>query len=221
MNCNQCGLPLQEQDRFCQNCGSPVPIPRKRARLWPAFLTLILIFAFGIGVFLLDSSTPEPPVIDNTATPWFTIENGILFFHKDRYTGGEELTVPSTVNGQTVISISDECFAYCQDLVMIHLPETVISIGDSAFYGCSSLRGIRLSETLRSIGDYAFGGCVSLEAVCIPYSLQQFGDNLFSNCHKLVYFFYPAPLAYWQKLPLEQFPEDSFVYCADGIYPAR
>ena len=223
MNCEQCDLILQEQDRFCPDCGTPVVIPQKRARLWPAFLVLVLIFAFGFGVYLLSqpNHTVDNFIASDDTMPWFTLENGVLYFDRSLYTGGSELTVPPAICGQTVTALSDACFAYCDDLVIIHLPETLLSIGDSAFYGCSSLRGIRLSETLRSIGDHAFDGCISLEAVCIPYSLQQFGDQLFRNCHKLAYFFYPAPRAYWNRLPIDSSPEDSFVYCADGIYPAK
>jgi len=223
MLCNQCGQPLPQDTRFCPVCGTPVPIRRRRARLWPAFLTLLLIFSFGFGVFLASQRDKAADTITTSdkSTPWFTLKNGVLFFDQDRYSGSSELTVPQTIGGQTVTALSDECFAYCTDLVIVHLPQTLTAIGDSAFYGCTSRRGIRFPETLRSIGDNAFDGCISLEAVCIPYSLQRFGDDLFRNCHKLAYFFYPAPYAYWKALPIDDIPEDSFVYCADGIYPAK
>lgn len=219
MICSQCGHILQDQDRFCYVCGTPAPTPKKQARLWPAALALLLIFSFGFGIFLL--TRPTGGLTKDTATPWFTIRDGVLYFDATRYNGGTELTVPEKINGQTVTAISDECFAYCDQLVMIYLPETIQHIGNSAFYSCKSLRGIRLPETLVSIGDYAFGGCISLEAVCIPYSLEQFGDNLYSNCHKLKYFFYPGPVTEWYNLPIGQIPEDSYVYCANGIYPAK
>ena len=223
MLCRQCGQELSPQDRFCNLCGTPVAVPRKKARLWPAVVTLVLIFAVGLSVFLLmrPDRAATPPAVSDEAAPWFTLENGVLYFDKNRYTGGSELTVPKSINGQIVTALAEECFAYCDALVMIYLPETLTSIGDSAFYGCSSLRGIRLPDRLLSIGDYAFGGCINLEAVCIPYSLRQFGESIYSNCHKLVYFFYPGPLSHWHRLSMGEIPDNSFVYCADGIYPAK
>ena len=218
MLCTQCGQSLQDHNRFCPMCGTPAPAPQNKARRWPAVLALVLIFALGFSVFWL--MRPDQGPVQDNATPWFTLQDGILYFDPARYTGGEELTVPDTIGGQTVTTISDNCFAYCDQLVIIHLPETVTTIGDSAFYGCSSLRGIKLPESLTSIGSYAFGGCVNLEAVCIPHALENFGDQLFSNCHKLVYFFYSGHIADWYALPLGNLQRDSYVYCADGIYPA-
>lgn len=219
MVCSQCGHMLQDHNRFCDMCGAPAPTPKKRARLWPAALALLLIFSFGFGVFLL--TRPVSGLSTDTTMPWFTVHDGVLYFDATRYTGGTELTVPEKINGQTVTAISEECFAYSSDLVIIYLPETVTHIGDAAFYGCSSLRGIKLPESLVSIGNYAFSGCVNLEAVCIPYTLEHIGANLFYNCHNLVYFFYPGSAEDWYKLPIGQIRQDSYVYCADGILPAK
>ncbi|MBO5323093.1 MAG: leucine-rich repeat protein [Oscillospiraceae bacterium] len=219
MVCSHCGHILQDQDRFCCMCGTPAPIPKPKARRWPAVLALVLIFAFGFSVFWL--THPQPgPVTDDTM-PWFTLQDGILYFDATRYTGSSELTVPETIDGQTVTAVSDECFADCTELIMIHLPETVQYIGEGAFYGCSSLRGMKLPESLVSIGSYAFSGCVNLEAVCIPYSLERIGGNPFYQCNKLVYFFYPGPLEDWYDLPLGNLRADSYVYCADGVCPAK
>lgn len=197
-----------------------IPVhPRKKGRLWPALVVLLVVFAIGISAFAL--LRPQTDKVTDSAMPWFALQDGVLYFNAARYTGGSELTVPQTINGQTVTAIGDGCFSYCADLIAIHLPETITHIGESAFYGCTSLRGIRLPESLISLGDYAFGGCVSLEAVCIPYSLSQFGENLFYNCHKLIHFFYPAPVSDWYTLPIGQIRSDAYVYCADGIHPAQ
>ena len=219
---------LPEEDCVSCDCDTAIEQPTKRARRWPAVLALALIFALGLAAFLL--IPPAEPAKDHDAengnttpvntTPWFTIENGVLYFKESLYDGSEELVVPATVNGQTVTALGDECFAYCTDIIMIYLPETIVTIGDEAFYGCNNLRGIRLPETLTSIGDCAFGGCINLEAICIPYSLQEFGEDVFQHCRTLQFFFYPAPYSYWKKLPIGEIPADSTVYCADGVHPA-
>ena len=217
MVCSKCGQAMPDENSFCTMCGAPLQ-PAKKGRLWPAFLVLALIAVFGFGAFLLIRPAALP--VQDAAAPWFSVSDGVLYFDQDLYTGSEQLTVPETVGGQTVTAISDRCFADCTELIIIHLPETVTSIGDSAFSGCSNLRGIKLPESLTTIGDSAFSQCIRLEAVCIPYSLKNIGDNLFSHCHSLSYFYYPGPLAEWYDLPFGQLPEDSSVYCADGIHPA-
>ena len=86
MNCSNCGQPLTEQDRFCDSCGEAVAVRRKRARLWPAFLMLALIFAFGFSVFLLNRPVKpvDKPTLNENIVPWFAIENGVLFFNKTK-----------------------------------------------------------------------------------------------------------------------------------------
>lgn len=218
MFCTQCGQQLLKDDRFCYACGAPVAPPPKRARLWPAALALVLIFALGFSVFLL--AQPNTGMVNGSATPWFTVQNGVLYFNSELYTGSAELTVPETIDGQKVTAIADNCFSDCTGLVMIYLPATITHIGEGAFNGCSNLRGMKLPESLVSIGNYAFSGCVSLEAVCIPNTLKLIGGNLFDQCSKLVYFFYAGSLENWLNLPLGNLRPDSYVYCADGIYPA-
>lgn len=215
--------PTEETEVICEEpaeaCTKPEEAPKKKYKRWPSILVLALIFTFGFVVFLLTKS--DSTIIRDDAMPWFTLQDGVLYFDEMRYTGGNQLTVPETINGQPVTAISDECFAECDELIMIYLPETVTTIGEKAFFNCKSLRGIRLPESLVSLGDCAFANCYSLESVCIPYSVKNFGEKLFRNCRNLKYFFYPAPVSYWRELPIEDIPADSFVYCADGIYPAK
>lgn len=239
MFCIKCGQPVAEEDSFCCMCGHPVvPLASKepdlsqilapqeepadptvpKPRQWAAVITLVLIFAFGLVVFILNRT--ETGFTMDTAMPWFTVQDGVLYFNDDLYTGNSVLVVPDSINGQTIQEIGDDCFAHSTDLVYIELPETITKIGDSAFYGCSNLRGVKLPESLISIGHYAFGGCTSLEAVCIPYSLEHVGGNPFYNCHKLQFFFYPGPADEWYELPLGNLREDAYVYCADGVRPA-
>ena len=209
--------PMLEAEPVSEPVSEPAPKPK--ARRWPAVLALVLIFALGFSIYLL-SRPLTGPVTDETM-PWFTLQNGVLYFDEAKYTGGSELTVPETINGQTVTAISDACFADCDQFVMIHLPNTITQIGDSAFYGCTNLRGMKLPESLTTIGSLAFGDCVNLEALCIPYSLTDIGDDPLYRCDKLHYFFYPGPLEDWYNLSLGDLQDNSYVHCADGVCPAK
>lgn len=49
------------------------------------------------------------------------------------------ITIPETVDGQTVIKIADHAFENDRTLTVIDLPDTIQVIGKRAFAGCSSL----------------------------------------------------------------------------------
>lgn len=70
----------------------------------------------------------------------------------------EEIVIPSTYNGGTVVEIADEGFKECKNLRHIKLPETITQIGDYAFEGCG-LFTISFTNSVESIGSHAFEYC--------------------------------------------------------------
>lgn len=236
MICPTCGSFTPDGSRFCCCCfsrisieetqdnapteavieGTQTSIPsslKKKGRLWPPMLILGILFAIGLTLFVLigNTSAADPDI------PWFTVQNGKLYFNETLYTGGNELTVPAAIGGQTVTIISDDCFSGCLDLTTVYLPEGIEYIGDRAFAGCLSLRGMKLPETLSTLGSEAFSGCRNLEAICIPYSVIQVGKAAFHNCSALSYIFYPGPVAAWENLDVDSIDEKTKIYCVDGI----
>lgn len=234
MICPYCNSFTPDGSRFCCRCASripeavtpdapaavaediPVPAPaKKKGRLWPPLLILAILFAFGLGLFLHISKTSAP---QDPAMPWFSVQNGTLYFDEGLYTGGSELTVPAVVAGQSVTAIGDECFYNCTRLTAVRLPDGIESIGTRAFSGCISLRGILLPDTLTAIGTEAFAGCVSLEAICIPASVDRVGADVFADCGKLVHVFYSGLFASLDALGIEFENPQVCLYCADGPY---
>jgi hypothetical protein len=113
------------------------------------------------------------------------------------YTGsGDDVAIPSTINGLPVTSIGDGAFAG-SSLTSVTIPNSVTSIGDGAFYGCWSLSSVTIPNSVTSIGDWTFFNCVSLASVTIPDSVTSIGDNAFQDCTSLtsVYFQGNAPSA--------------------------
>jgi len=99
------------------------------------------------------------------------------------YTGSaEELTVPDTLGGYPVTSISYCAFRNCTSLVQITLPDGVTSIGSNAFQGCSSLMQLDLPDSLATIGTHAFYGCANLTQLTIPDSLVRLHPYAFYGC---------------------------------------
>lgn len=198
MYCPQCDMPRPNDALFCRQCGGPLiqPPEPKKGKLWPALLFMAVMVAVGCWVFMV--APAEQP--RQTPNSWFTVENGILFFQQENYTGGAELEIPSTVDGQTVTALSDRCFMECDTLETVVLPESLRSIGEQAFMGCDSLRGIKLTEQVESIGAEAFYNCPALEAIYIPESVRFIGVNAFSACFQLRHLFYCGDLEGWTAL---------------------
>ncbi len=91
-----------------------------------------------------------------------------------------EYSIPDSVT-----SIGDSAFKYCDNLTYINIPDGVTSIGYSAFNGCSSLTSVTIPNSVTSIGGYAFSGCSSLTSVTIPNGVTSIGDWTFSSCSSL------------------------------------
>ena len=72
-----------------------------------------------------------------------------------------------------------------KDRVNYIIPNSVKSIGDGAFSFCESLQSITIPNSVTSIGDKAFSGCSSLQSVTIPNSVTKIGDGAFFKCTHL------------------------------------
>lgn len=218
MTCPNCQNTCGETDRFCFRCGASLTAekpPKKGTHLVP-ILILIAISVLGIALFfLIPMDTAE------SATPWFTVEDGVLYFDESRYYGPAELTVPSVVDGQTVREISAHCFEDCIFLTTVILPDTLESIGDAAFAGCISLRGISIPEGVTHIGAEAFLSCSALEAVTVPSTAESIGEDAFGGCGKLKFVFYNGIHSHWKKLYSAYIGPATQVFCTDGAFLQR
>ena len=192
----------------------PAPLPKK-GTLWMPFLILAVMFAAGLALFL--GTRNAQPVADSKM-PWFSIRDGELYFDQSKYSGSPELEVPQTVAGQTVTAISAQCFADCDSLTIVSLPDTVAVIGDSAFRDCGALRGLFVPEGVSQIGTNVFANCTALESVCIPFTVKSIGSGAFSGCGSLRYIFYAGPGQSWQQLYSEKISRDTLIIAEDGTF---
>ncbi|MBR1798190.1 MAG: leucine-rich repeat protein [Clostridiales bacterium] len=86
----------------------------------------------------------------------------------------------------TIDTIGEECFADCDVLRTVILPDTVTHIEDYAFNTCEDLEYIYLPEGLQSIGDCAFDYCDELAYVYIPDSVTDVGQWAFDDCPRAI-----------------------------------
>jgi fibronectin type 3 domain-containing protein len=115
------------------------------------------------------------------------------------------VTVPSVINGKTVMVIGNDAFSYSK-ITSIVIPKTVIRIGARAFSNTTGLKTIKIPNSVSRIGEDAFQGSgiksitlsknlteisagmfssSKLKSIDLPKNITSIGDHSFSNCHKL------------------------------------
>ena len=97
------------------------------------------------------------------------------------------VTVPSTVNGYTVVGVGSYslCYSGNNKLTFVNLPNTITYIGISSFAGCSSLTSIYIPNTVKEIGAGAFSSCTGLKEIELPSNLTTIGNSAFNSCRGL------------------------------------
>ena len=91
-----------------------------------------------------------------------------------------DITIPNSVT-----NIGDFAFEYCESLTDITIPNSVTSIDYAAFCHCTSLKSVTIPDSVTSIGNAAFSGCTSLTGVKIPDSVTSIGEWAFEYCESL------------------------------------
>lgn len=95
-----------------------------------------------------------------------------------------------------ITSIGGRCFYNCENLQSVDLPSGITSLGDDCFYGCSSLKSISLPDGITSLEEGCFSGCSDLIEIKLPSNIRSFGESCFINCKGLASIY-----MYAEKLP--------------------
>ena len=109
----------------------------------------------------------------SASTPTFSYQlegdNAIL----TGYSGTDKfLTVPTSIDGHTVVAIADSAFS-STTLTSITLPTTVTKIGWFAFQACTALTSVTIPDSVTSIGYSAFPSSSTLTIYCHSNSFAQ------------------------------------------------
>lgn len=136
------------------------------------------------------------PIILDEGNQKYTFENGVLF-NKDKTTlisfmiwGISSYTVP-----ESVTSIADYAFSYCDTLKEIRLPKGIISIGECAFTGCNAEIILDDETTEYSLIDgVLFNKDMTTLISCpktkegsyiVPATVTKLADGAFLGCNNL------------------------------------
>ena len=242
MKCPICDTRRRRNATHCPGCGASyatldqlrlpsddLPSPLLYIICWgTAMVVAFALLGYCVYLFLsfllspIGSPEPaqEPPLsaAHAAAEGFFTIESGAVTFRPDLWDEGPVLTIPDTVDGQTVTALGPGCFRDCTGLTTIILPETLTAFGPKSFSGCTGLRGLYLPQGMESIGENAFDGCIALEAICIPGTVTSIAEGVFDDCASLLYINYDGSFQSWSALYDDFITPFTAAICTDGTY---
>jgi hypothetical protein len=69
-----------------------------------------------------------------------------------------------------VTSLADSCFAACDEITSINIPDSVTSLGNECFAGCGALTMVNIPSSVTSIGTYCFDGCDALSKIIVNWT---------------------------------------------------
>ena len=93
-----------------------------------------------------------------------------------------------------VTSMGLYCFQSCPILTSITIPDSVTSIGSCAFRSCSKLTSITIPDSVTSMGSNCFEGCYALTSIAIPDNITDLGNGFLRDCYSLVFVKLPKKL---------------------------
>lgn len=129
----------------------------------------------------------------------------------------KEIKIPDSVE-----TIGNAAFRYCQDLERITLPSALQKLSNSTFHGCTALSEVTFPASLKTIEKGAFIGCRKLSEVKLPASLTTIQSYVFDSCSSLETVFYAGSLAQWSQINTSNdFLGDSCPSLVMGDYTAQ
>jgi hypothetical protein len=149
--------------------------------------------------------------VESAATDYYTSQDGLWVYYLDpdngyaiiynnankAYLGTDaNVTVPSVIDGHTVVSLGQYSFKACTTLESIVIPSTVETIANHVFYDCTNLASVTINGNVGGIAQYTFYNCQSLTEINLPDTVQTIGSYAFCNCSNLEKIFIPTGLTY-------------------------
>ena len=173
----------------------------------PKIISIILIVAILCITFI--------PLIFYDSFLWTRNSDGTYNIADVDYSGAHGITIPSTYKGVPVTSIGDGAFRYAT-LYDISIPDSITSIGDEAFYYCDNLTNLTIPDSVISIGYMAFYGCSSLTSITIPDSVTSIGDEAFLGCSSLTSIYYCGTESQWNDITSGNYFDCDIIYNYKG-----
>ena len=148
--------------------------------------------------------------VDENNPNYSSDDRGVLFDkEKTRLIQAPGAITDSYAIPDSVTSIGDEAFCFCESLTGIVIPDSVASIGERTFYSCLSLIGIHADENSPNYSSDDRGvlfdkektrliqapGAIA-DSYVIPDGVTSIGDYAFSLCNNLTGIVIPDSVTY-------------------------
>ena len=150
-----------------------------------AIALLMLVFPNIVSAATIQATETTTTSTEKTVTWSYELDsnNNILNLKCTNISSiGGELTIPSTIDGYTVLTIGEKAFFECTGLTGITIPETVTTIGKNSFEGCTGLKNLTIPNSVTNIEDYAFSKCMGLISLTLSENLSKIGSWAFEDC---------------------------------------
>ncbi|MBE7078715.1 MAG: hypothetical protein E7380_02505 [Clostridiales bacterium] len=108
----------------------------------------------------------------------------------------DEISIPETIDGKTVVSIGTSAFAGQTQITEVEIPATVWRICSKAFQGCTALQTVTGMSGVTTINDEAFKDCSALENLPYMGALITIGNSAFWGCSSLEFVHVGGALLY-------------------------
>lgn len=154
----------------------------------PATVTSIGPFAFRFCKFLATVTFAEDSQLKS-------IGLGAFYGTEQAYPRFKEIKIPDSVE-----TIGNAAFRYCQNLERIVLPSALQTLSNVTFYGCTALSEVTFPASLETIQVGAFGYCRNLSEVELPASLKTIQSYVFGGCSDLKTVSYDGSLEQWNHI---------------------
>lgn len=97
---------------------------------------------------------------------------------------GDEIVIPSRIDGTPVTAVGEGAFENCENITAITIPDTVTYIGTRAFAG-TSIAYIAIPSSVSEIGGQIFSGCGNLTEVAYNCDYGPSENGVFFNIPSL------------------------------------
>ena len=140
----------------------------------PASVTSIgedaFYFCLALETITIDEGNDKYDSRDECNAIIETVSNTLIY-------GCKKTVIPNSVT-----SIGEKAFYFCEGMTSVTIPSSVTSIGKTAFLGCTGLASVTIPSSVTTIGELAFNRCQSLTSLTIPSSVTTIGSYAFSEC---------------------------------------
>lgn len=124
-----------------------------------------------------------------------SIERAAFYGTEHAYPKFKEIKIPDSVE-----TIGNGAFYYCQNLERIALPSALQKLSNGTFYGCTALSEVTFPASLETIESRAFSFCRNLSEIKLPTSLKAIQSSVFDYCSALKTVSYDGSLEQWNHI---------------------